>query len=581
MKKKKKIIILIIFCLAIIAILVYKLGLNEEADTIIYGNIYTGVDGEATSEALAIKDDEYIYVGNAKDVEKYKNKNTKVIKYDEGLVLAGFTDTHTHVTPSFAASEYQIDLRQAKSVDEYKQIIKKYVEEHPNEEVYIGRGWDYMLFEGGVPTKDILDEVVKDKPIFIKSSDGHSGWVNSKVIELIGINKDTKNPIGGEIVRNKLGEPVGCFKDAAMDVYIKPNIKPYTVEQFKHLIKLAQEYYAKLGYTSYVEVLVEADSYNYNLYKAYEELDKEGELSLRVQAAWNVANNEKSIENVNKIIKYKEESKGGMFELTDIKIFMDGVAETKTAYFSEPYANDPTNYGADRWPDNESFNRLVDCIELANRNDVVVHFHAIGDAAITKALDAVEEARKRYVNKDIHNVITHLETVKESDVARFKKLDIVIAADLSWGTIDDVIYPTVEVKNLGEERAFKAYPYKTVLDAGAVVSSATDYPAGAVSSPIAAYVAAVTRNATNDEAYVRDPSQKMTINEALTALTYGGAYQMRQENIRGTIEVGKKADLVALDTNLLEVYSTTALKTKTLLNMVNGKVVYEANENIK
>ena len=138
---------------------------------------------------------------------------------------------------------------------------------------------------------------------------------------------------------------------------------------------MSQDFYAELGYTSYIEVFVEPYNTNYNIYKAYEELDKENKLKLRVQGAWNVSNNENSIDDVKQLIKYKEESKGGMFELTDIKIFMDGVAETKTAYFSEPYADDKDNYGAARWPSEDDFNKLVDCIVLANKNDMVVHFH--------------------------------------------------------------------------------------------------------------------------------------------------------------------------------------------------------------
>lgn len=576
MKKNIKILVLslVLIILLVVSSIIYLLN-NKAADIVIYGNIYTGTDGEVVSEALAIKNDKFVYVGNKKDAKEYINKNTKVIKYDEGLILSGFTDTHTHVTPSFGAKEYQIDLSNADSIDEYANIIKEFIKSNPDDSMYVGRGWNYMLFENGTPTKEILDRVESNKPIYIKSGDGHSAWVNSKMIELIGVDKDTKDPIGGKIVKDENGNPTGCFKDAAMDLFVKPYVTPYSIDQYKNIIMQAQNYYAELGYSSYIEVLVESDNANYNLYKAYEELDKEGKLILRVQAAWNVNNNVDSIENVKKIIKYKEESKGGMFELTDIKIFMDGVAETKTAYFSEPYADEPSNYGADRWPDEESFNRLVDCIELANRNDMVMHFHAIGDAAITKTLDAIEEARKRYINPKVHNVITHLEIVKDSDIKRFNDLDVVIAANLSWGCKDDVLYPTVEVKNLGEERASKAYPYKTVLDTGAIVSMATDYPAGAVSSPIAAYIVAVTRNSTDDESFARDPSQKMTVNEALRAITYGGAYQMRQENIRGSIEVGKKADLIILDTNLLESHSIKTIETKVLMNMVNGKIVYK------
>lgn len=574
---KKKITILLIVCLMIgLGIFGYlKLSNIDKADTVIYGNIYTGIDGETTSEALAIKNGEFIYVGNKNDVKKYISKNTEVLDYPEGLVLSGFTDTHTHVTPSFGVSEYDINIGDATSLEEYKEIITKYVNENPNKTMYIGRGWNYMLFENSTPTKDILDEIIPDKPVFIKSNDGHAAWVNSKMLELTKITKDTEDPIGGKIEKDENGNPNGCLRDAAMDLYVKPNIEPYSVEQYKNLILKAQDFYASLGYTSYIEVFVEADKTNYNIYKAYEELDKENKLKLRTQGAWNVSNNEHSVDDVKKLIKYKEESKGGMFELTDVKIFMDGVAETKTAYFSEPYADDKTNYGADRWPSEDDFNKLVDCIVLANKNDMVVHFHAIGDAAITKALDAVELARKEYVNPKIHNVITHLETVKDSDFSRFKDLDIVVAADLSWGCIVEDLYQTVEVAHLGEERAFKAYPYKSVLDTGAVVSLATDYPAGSVVSPIAGYLVAVTRNSTDDEALARDASQKMTVDEALKAVTYGGAYQMRQESYRGTIEVGKKADLIVLDNNIMKNHNVAAVDTQVLRTIVNGVTIYE------
>lgn len=574
---KKKIIIFLIFCLLIVlGILGYLyLSNKDNADMVIYGNIYTGIDGETTSEALAIKDGKYIYVGNKDDVKKYIGKNTEVLDYPEGLVLSGFTDTHTHVTPSFGVSEYDINIGEATSLEEYKEIITKYVNENPDKTMYIGRGWNYMLFENSTPTKDILDEIVPDKPVFIKSNDGHAAWVNSKMLELTKVTKDTEDPIGGKIEKDEDGNPNGCLRDAAMDLYVKPNIEPYSVEQYKNLILKAQDFYASLGYTSYIEVFVEADKTNYNIYKAYEELDKENKLKLRTQGAWNVSNNENSVDDVKKLIEYKEESKGGMFELTDIKIFMDGVAETKTAYFSEPYADDKTNYGADRWPSEDDFNKLVDCIVLANKNDMVVHFHAIGDAAITKALDAVEQARKEYVNPKIHNVITHLETVKDSDISRFKDLDIVVAANLSWGCIVEDLYQTVEVAHLGEERAFKAYPYKSVLDAGTVVSLATDYPAGSVVSPIAGYLVAVTRNATDDEELARDASQKMTVDEALKAVTYGGAYQMRQESYRGTIEVGKKADLIVLDNNIMKNHNVSAVDTKVLRTMVDGVTIYE------
>ncbi|MDO4963188.1 MAG: amidohydrolase [bacterium] len=577
MKNNKKTIIAILIIIILIVgifLIINLLKNSSVADKVIYGNIYTGVDGEVFSEAVAIINDEIVFVGNKADVKKYINKNTKVFEYDDGIVLSGFTDTHTHVTPYVGTNEYQFDITNATSVSEYVKIIEDYIKNNPNKEMIIGRGFNNTIFENNIPTKEILDQINVDKPIYIKSSDGHSCWVNSKMLDLIGVTKDTENPIGGTIVKDENKEPTGYLKDSAMDVLAKPFLVPYSVEEYKVIIKKAQEYYASMGYSSYIEVFVEADSLNYNLYKAYEELDKSGELILRVQGAWNINNNEDSIQNLNKVIKYKEESKGGMFELTDVKIFMDGVAETETAYLSEPYADNPTNYGADRWPSEADFNKLVDMAILANKNDMVIHFHAIGDAAITKAIDVIEKARKTYINPNIHNVITHFEIVKDSDIKRLKENDIIVSANLSWGCKMEDSYESVEVKTLGEERAFKAYPYKSAMDIGAIVSMATDYPAGPVVSPIAAYIVAVTRNITSDESNVRDASQKMTVTEALKTLTYNGAYQMRQENIRGTIEVGKKADIIVLNKNLLISHSFDTLNTDVLLNIVDGKIVY-------
>lgn len=569
-----------IFVLLIVIILLgiglYFLSFKKYgADTIIYGNIYTGVDGEKFSEALAIRKDKIIFVGNKNDCERYINKKTKILQYDDGIVLSGFTDTHTHVTPYFGTLEYQVDISNASSVEEYISLITEYIKNNPDKEMIIGRGFNNNLFENGEPSKKILDEICEDKPVYIKSGDGHSCWVNSKMIELTGITNETENPVGGTIVRDSNGDAIGYLKDAAMDVYAKPHLIPYSIEEYKVIIKKAQEYYAKLGYTSYIEVFVESDPLNYNLYKAYEEMDKDGELTLRVQGAWNIPNDDNSINNLKKIINYKNESKGGMFELTDVKIFMDGVAETNTAYLSEPYANDKDNYGADRWPSEDDFNKLVKMTVLANEENMVMHFHAIGDAAVTKTIDVIEKARQKYFNNKIHNVITHFEIVKESDLARLAANDIIISANLSWGCKAEGIYESIEVNNLGEERAYNAYPYKSAMTAGAVVSSATDFPAVAISSPIAAYIVAVTRNSTDDENFVRNANEKMSPVEALKVLTYNGAYEMRQENIRGTLEKGKKADIIVLDQNLLISHSISTLETQTLLNMVNGKIIYQ------
>ena len=312
--------------------------------------------------------------------------------------------------------------------------------------------------------------------------------------------------------------------------------------------------------------------------RAYEELDQSGELLLHVHASWVVNNTPDAKDEVKKIIEYSREIKGGMFELTDIKIFMDGVAETGTAFLSEPYLNDPSNYGLDRWEGNEATERLIDCVVLANQNDLAAHFHAIGDAAVTKTLDVIEAAKKRYSHTNIHNVITHLELIKDSDLPRFAELDVVAAANLTWGVKIPDTYKNVEVRNIGADRAANAYPYKTLANAGATLSFATDYPPGAFESPFLGFEVGVTRSFLEIAETVRNQAEAFSRDEILRIMTYGGAYQMNQENIRGTLEVGKKADFVIIDTNLLTTPIEETTMASSVLTVVNNKVVYPAIE---
>lgn len=561
---------------AVVCILLTFFMRKPAADTILYGHIYTATGDGTMVEAAAIKDGKFVYVGNRAGAEKYLGENTEVLDYQDGMIIPGVTDTHTHVTSSFQAASDQINLNDAFSVPEYVATIKEFVAAHPDNEMYVGMGWMYDLFENGVPTKDLLDGIT-DKPIYIFSSDVHSGWVNTAMLDLMKIDKNTPDPIGGKIVRDANGEAVGMLKETAMDVYAKPLLPVYSVEQYKGFILDAQAFYASLGYTAYVEIFIDTDESNTNIYKAYEELDKEGKLTLRVQGAWNVANDENATASVEKAIQFKNESAGGMFELTDLKFFIDGVAEAHSAYFSEPYADAPEEYGLDRWPGDESFNRLVDSIKLVNNGGMVAHFHAIGDAAVTKALDAIEAAKKD-TNNSIRSVITHLEIVKESDFPRFKELGVVASADLAWGNrVCDEHYE-MEAKLIGYERAEQAYPYKSLWDAGATVSFATDFPPGASSDPFSGFSTGISRSLLGIESTVRNVSQRLTRDEALKTLTINGAYQMAQDDIRGTIEVGKVADFVIIDTNLLTCIAAKSGITTVLKTYVDGRMIYTYSE---
>lgn len=563
---------------AIIIILLVIFSQSQKADMVIYGNVYTGTNGAQLEEAVATRGDNIIYVGTKADADKYIASNTRVFDYGNKLVMAGITDGHTHINMATEEAKYQVDISSGQSVEEYQAILKEYIAAHPNNEMYLGMGWDHKMFGEQGPTKEILDAVSPDKPIFIKSLDAHSGWANSKMLELVGINRDSADPVGGKIEKDQLGNPNGCLRETAIGVYVKPHLKVHSVAEYKELIKDAQEEYASLGYTAYVEIFTDTDEANSNLYQAYKELDQDGQLLVRVHGAWAVNNTPDALEQVKKIVALSKEPHGEMFELTDIKFFLDGVAETGTAFLSAPYTNDPNNYGLDRWAGEESTQRLVDCVTLTNQNNLVAHFHAIGDAAVTKGLDVIQAAKQRSGNNDVRNAITHLEFIKDSDKPRFKELNVVAIADLAWGEKIPTTYKEVEVRNIGEERAANAYPYKDLVDAGATVSFATDYPPGAFESPFLGFQVATSRSLLEIESTIRNQSQSLPKDEVLRIMTYGGAYQMNQEKMRGTLEVGKKADIIIVDTNLLTEPVELAPLARSVLTIVNNKLVYPAIE---
>lgn len=573
-------LLIVIAAILLVGIMVYVFFFSEiiktPADTVVFGNIYTGVGGDTLSEALAVKDGKFIFVGDEKAVQKYIGKDTKVINRPDGMVMSGLSDTHTHVTMAYQTAKDQVDLSAASTVDEYVAIIKDFITKHPDIDIVTGMGWQYEAFENETPTKDILDFISTEHPIYIRSGDSHSAWVNSAMFARMGITKDTIDPVGGEIKRDADGNPAGMIKETVIGMYAKPLIPISSVEEYKEMIMNAQKEYASLGYTAYVEVFIDAPAANEALFKAYEELDKEGKLLLHTQAAWTISNNDKAKEEINHAIELRESAKGGMFELTDLKFFMDGVAESHGAFFSESYADEPGNYGLDRWPGEESFNLLVECISMGLKNDFIPHFHAIGDAAVTRALDAIESARKEVPEKsNVHAVITHLEIIKDSDFARFKDLNIIAAANLAWGSKVNEEHYEMEVKKIGAERAAKAYPYKTLADAGVTLSFATDYPPGSVALPFGGFSVGISRTILGLEELERESKdESLTRIEALDALTKNGAVQMRQESYRGTIEVGKSADFIIIDENLLTCLKGKAALTVVLNTFVEGEEIF-------
>ena len=552
---------------------------KESADTVIIGNIYTGNDNGDYVEALAVKDGVIVYAGDEEGVSAYEAAET--VTLEEGqLVTAGFGDGHTHVAAVMTAmgdSTIDLSASENKKLEEYIEIIEAYLQENPDQSVYVGKGWINSAFENGCPTADILDALCPGVPMMISSADGHSYWVNSAMMELAGVTRDTAQPKGGKIEQYDNGEPNGCFRDTAM--YMIKNALPFTsVEAYKEGIRKAQNLYASLGYTSYVEIISNEQSSPVNapLLEAYEEMDQAGELLMYVQGGFVLNNADDALDALDVAIQLKEETAGGNFELTTIKIYMDGVIEGATAYLSESYSHKADYYGAGRWTDDESKELLKQIIVKANEAGLIVHFHAIGDQAIADAVDCVEAAYEEAgdVIKESRNAITHLQVVKEEDFDRLSDLNMVAVLN-PWAFKAAGFYEETEVLFLGEERAENEYPMQSFLQHNVTTSFGTDFGGSTIYEPLVSFHTLVTRtdNEDNPETTLK-ASECLSTYEAIEAMTKNVAYQFHREDNAGTLEVGKSADLIILSKDILTCPANEIETAEVLRTMSQGSWIY-------
>ncbi|TBX94918.1 amidohydrolase [Bacillus cereus] len=549
-----------------------KKDATKLADTIfINGNVYTVEAKQPWAEAVAIKNGEIIYVGNTKGAKKYKNKNTKIIDLKGKMLLPAFVDSHLHASET-VNSLYSVDLVNARTVDEYVQAVEQYRKEHSDLKVIHGAGWSNTLFSSSGPTKDLLDTVVKDIPVALISEDYHSVWANSKALEIAGITKDTPNPNGGVIERNENGEPSGTLRDTATNLVLD-KLPKYSVEQFKEGLKTFQQLAASNGYTQVNDVVVpEQDT----VIEALTMLEKEQALSIRHNLALTIQPSEGQ-ERIPYVKEQRTKLQGPLVKMNTVKLFMDGVLEGGTAYLHEPYNNKPDYYGVPVW-EKPAFKQMVQTLD---KEKFQVHIHSIGDAATTETLNTLAIAQEQNGKRDSRHKITHLQLVKENDIARFKDLGVIGVPQPTW-FLKDGKYFAQAVELLGEERANEQYPMRSFINKGVVMASSSDYPItqGPYFSPLAGIQMGITRTSLQDinSQNALNPKEKVSLAEMIKSYTINGAYANFLEKETGSIKVGKKADLVVLDKNLFKIPKHDIHKTKILLTLLEGKETFRHTE---
>jgi len=546
---------------------------EEMADLVLKNGFVYTVDKERTiAEAVAVKGDTIIYVGDDAGLEVFIGDKTTVLDLDGKMVLPGFIDSHSHAD-SGASEVYSVTLNGMNDLEKYKQAIKEFMESHPETTALQGGGWINPIFPTEGPTKEVLDELLPDIPAILYSEDYHSVWVNSKTLEMAGIDKDTPNPDGGIIEKDAEGNPNGTLRENATFL-VEEIIPPYTEEQLLEGFKYFQDMGHSLGITS-VQI-PGLPSGGDEVLQALHKLETDNALTMRFVAALRVApEDDPSI--VADMVKIREAEKGGLFEIKTAKFFMDGVVEGSTAYIEEAYKHMPDSRGELLW-DPQKYNEMCAALEKAGFQ---IQVHSIGDAATRITLDGFAYARQQNNMGDTRHGITHLQMVNAQDIKRFGDLGVVAIPQPYWFVVDS--YYTQAIEYLGQERAENQYPMKSFFNNGVIVASASDYPVTIPPRPLDAIETGVTRawpGETGPDTSMPPVTERVTVEDMITSFTINGAYAYFLEDVIGSLETGKKADIVVLDKNILDLAPSEIHTAEVMLTYFGGQEVFR-NEGFK
>ncbi|MDO4176898.1 MAG: amidohydrolase [Bacillota bacterium] len=511
------------------------------------GKIWTGRE---FCETVLIEDGRIAFAGSEEDAKAIETADESVEAIDlEGkTVLPGFCDCHAHGGMKSVSEECHLAIGdEVESAEDCIEDIRKYVNEHPDLDFYKGTGWPSPFFENGSPDRKVLDEITGDVPAAISSKECHTIWANTKAIELAGITADTPDPPGGHIARDEEGNLSGAFMDEAQGL-INAIVPDFTVEEYKESIMTYQQDMLIYGYTLLTEMLIKKDS---NLHKAYEELADEGKLLIKTELAFHVepASYEEDVAALGKAdMTVRNRLVTGRYA----KIFVDGVLEGRTAWLKEAYADEEGFFGAHLWTDEQLFGAC----QALDKAGYDVHFHVIGDRAFQQVVDVMEKVAEANGVKERRPVIAHAQLADKEDIKRFAALGGVFASNPYWFFTDQVYTYSNEIPLLGEERQKTQYPMKSFADEGIVIASGSDYPITPWPSSLFAMKTGMQRVYAempgDDTETLFRPEERVSFDVMLNSVTEGGAYSLGLEEITGTLEEGKMADLVVLTGDLFE-----------------------------
>lgn len=543
--------------LAVLVMSTFSFGQRFSADLVIVNaNVRTMDAKRSQAQSVAVSGGKIIAIGSDADTKPLIGPNTTVIDAKGKLVLPGFNDAHVHFLET-GAQLSSVDLRTAKSPEEFVQRIKDFAAKLPKGRWILGGQWDHENWKpNNLPTAAMIDAVTPDNPVFINRLDGHMALANSLAIKMAGVDRSTPEVSGGLIVRDAAGNPTGVFKDAAMG-YIEKVIPDATFEQKLEFAQAVTNYAASMGVTSVQDMSAGTDV------GVYQELLRQGKLKTRVYACSPLADYKRW---QNTGVHYAFGS--AMLRVGCLKGFADGSLGSTTAWFFEPYLDAPNTSGL---PRAEVTTTMKQNVLDADKAGLQVNIHAIGDRANATILDFYENAVSSNGARDRRFRIEHAQHLRQEDIPRFGKLGVV-ASMQPLHIIDDGRWAW---KRLDEKRLKGTYAFRSLLDSGAVLAFGSDSPVAPM-NPVFGIYAAVTRRTLDDKnpnGWI--PEQKISVDEAVRGFTWGSAYGEFQENVKGTLEVGKVADIVMLSDDIFTIDPVKIGEAKVVMTIVDGRVAFE------
>jgi predicted amidohydrolase YtcJ len=522
------------------------------------GRIYTNDPGNRWAQAMLVRGEEILAVGNDDEVSGLVEKGTKIIDLENHFVMPGFNDAHVHLGGA-GGDWLSVRLFGAATVAELQKRLLAAVAEHKPSEWITGFGWDHTLWpEKKFPNRQQLDEIAPKNPVILTHVSGHVAVANSLALQLAGITRDSPSPAGGEIEKDEKGEPTGMLKEGAAMRLVEIKIPARTEEQRRQGIELALADVAKNGVTSV------QDNSEWEDFLTYRALKNDGKLTVRITEWLPFPAPLEKLEQMRR--------DGGTTDpwlrTGALKMVTDGALGSRTAAMLAPYSDDAKTSGIMTMePD-----KLRQLAIERDKAGFQLNFHAIGDRANRVALDAFEAAAKANGQRDRRDRIEHAQVVAASDVQRFARLQVIASMQPSHETSD----MRWAEQRVGPERAKGAYAWATMQKFGVRLAFGTDYDVEPI-SPFRGLYACVTRELPDGGPEGGwEPQEKISLDDCIRAYTSGSAYGEFMEGKKGELKEGEFADFIVLSNDLTKIEAREYTRTKVLRTVVGGRLVYKA-----